>query len=68
MWLESPPAGVVLMVGVVDQPSAVMDGPAGTALANGRALVFPALPAPYRWQAKLVVLGMQPFEVCSAPA
>jgi hypothetical protein len=67
-WLESPPAGASLMIGVVDQPSAAMGGEAGTALAHGQAVIFPTLPAPYRWQAKLVSVGTQPFEVCSGRA
>jgi hypothetical protein len=67
-WLESPPAGVSLLVGVVDQASAAVGGEAGTALAKGQAVVLPSLPAPYSWRAQLVSLGTQPCEVCSAPA
>jgi len=67
-WLESPPAGVLLMVSVVDEPSAALDGSLAKSLANGQAVILPSLPAPYRWQAQLVSLGTQSFEVCSAPA
>lgn len=67
-WLQSPPTGALLMVGVVDGPYAAMDGPVGSALANEQAVILPSLPAPYRWQAQLVSVGTQPFEVCSGPA
>jgi hypothetical protein len=67
-WLQSPPTGVLLMVGVTDRPSALMDGPGGRALANGQAMILPSLPAPYHWQEQLVSLGTQSFEVCSVPA
>ena len=67
-WIHSPPAGVLLMVGVVDEPSAAMDGAVGEALVSGQAVILPRLPEPYRWQAQLVSLGTQPFEVCSARA
>jgi len=67
-WLQSPPAGVLLMVGVADKPSAAIDGSVGKALANSQAVVLPALPAPYRWQAQFVSLGQKSFEVCMAPA
>jgi len=67
-WLQSPPAGVLLMVDVVDGASAAIDGPVGEALANGQAVILPSLPAPYRWQAHLVSVGTQPFEICSARA
>jgi hypothetical protein len=65
-WLQSPPAGVLLMVGVADKPSAAIDGSVRKALANGQAVVLPTLPAPYGWQVRLESLGMQSFEVCSA--
>jgi hypothetical protein len=65
-WLQSPPAGVLLMVGVADKPSAAIDGSVRKALANGQAVVLPTLPAPYGWQVRLESLGTQSFEVCSA--
>jgi len=67
IWLKSPPPGMVLLVGIAGQPSALLDGRAGDALANGQAMILPNLPEPYRWQALLAQVGTQPFEVCSAP-
>ena len=67
-WLHSPPAGVQFTVGVVDKPSATLDESVAKSLANGQAVVLPSLPTPYRWQVQLTSLGMQSFEVCSAPA
>jgi hypothetical protein len=67
-WLQSPPTGVLLRVGVVDKPSAALDESVGKSLANGQAVVLPGLPTPYRWQVQLTSLGTQSFEVCSGPA
>lgn len=67
-WLQSPPTGALLRVGVVDKPSAALDESVGKSLTNGQAVVLPSLPTPYRWQVQLTSLGTQSFEVCSAPA
>jgi hypothetical protein len=67
-WLQSPPTSVLVMVGVVDEPSAALDGSLVRSLANGQAVILPSVPRPYQWQAQLSSLGTRSFEACSAPA
>lgn len=67
IWMTGLMAGrSTVLVGVVGQPSAILDGPPRDALLDGRPIALPDLPDAYRWRIEVRSDAGAPFEICTA--
>jgi hypothetical protein len=67
IWFKGIAAGrASLILGVIGEPSALLDGPPWDALLAGRAIQLPNLTSGYRWMAEVRSNSGRPFEVCAA--